>query len=283
MGKWINHFTIEELNRLFRLDAKTGILYWKQNRPNNPNLIDTIAGNRELKRWVVTYDGKCLTRSRVVYAIHHGHWPEHALYHLNRNLTDDRPDNLVCKIEFREKLQSEIIRKRINKRANRNARAGIHRLAVKEEMIRKMIEKMKQKPRRVIVGAKPVHKAPARPQQTTKTIKPTEIGEKPIAAPKASQKPMAQAIITDQPRWDVITDQPRWAISATNYTMYQQMTPMEHFQIIIGELRDFTDRRVGMMFRDKYRNIKKRFNNGENETSIPNGNTQDGGTDGQGD
>lgn len=45
-------------------------------------------------RWVIGINGRHYLRSRIVWAIHNGRWPECIVDHKNRNTIDDRIDNL---------------------------------------------------------------------------------------------------------------------------------------------------------------------------------------------
>lgn len=92
----MNKVSISRLNELFRLDADTGLLYWKINRTNTVK-AGHAAGCINGKRYVqIRVDGIQFYVHRIVWALHHGYWPprHNQVDHINGNKTDNRPQNL---------------------------------------------------------------------------------------------------------------------------------------------------------------------------------------------
>lgn len=104
--------SVEYLAQAIRLDAETGLLYWKQ-RPREHFLSEqqwrifnaTKPGKRAdigsfasvmYRRVRMNYRSKriALSAHRVVFALVHGRWPENEVDHINRDRTDNRPCNL---------------------------------------------------------------------------------------------------------------------------------------------------------------------------------------------
>lgn len=106
--------SIDHLRVLIHLDADTGVLTWKR---RDESYFNGSGGRytpeRAARAWNTRYagkpalcaphrmgylTGKLLYRDflahRVVWALHHGKWPEHTIDHINGIKTDNRPDNL---------------------------------------------------------------------------------------------------------------------------------------------------------------------------------------------
>lgn len=99
--------SVADLRRLLRLDADTGRLYWRD-RPRSDfarerdwlgfqNRLAGFEGFRTPQKdgyLTGRVLGKRFFAHRVVYALHHGHWPAGLIDHENGDRGDNRPGNL---------------------------------------------------------------------------------------------------------------------------------------------------------------------------------------------
>ena len=81
------------------LDVVTGRVYWRNPSKYHAEKLGieagTVwAGTRSTPYWVVRLDGKAYKRSRIVFCMMHGRWPEPCVDHINGDSLDDRPANL---------------------------------------------------------------------------------------------------------------------------------------------------------------------------------------------
>jgi hypothetical protein len=89
-----------DFHAVFTLDAETGRLFWKLPPKNHAEKAGMEAGSLNVGKgkngnyWQVRAFGKTFKRSRVVFHMTHGRWPDPAVDHINRDSTDDRPANL---------------------------------------------------------------------------------------------------------------------------------------------------------------------------------------------
>lgn len=86
------------LDRL-RLDPDTGRFYWRKPPKGHPRLQGAEAGSprvnrREKSYWVIKINGTPWNRSRLVFLVLNGRWPEPCIDHINGDSLDDRPCNL---------------------------------------------------------------------------------------------------------------------------------------------------------------------------------------------
>lgn len=87
------------LRRRLRPDFATGRVFWIQSLRGD--LVGKEAGflhvgARGERYWRVKVDGFMHHRSRLIFALHSGRWPEDGMEvdHINGDSTDDRPSNL---------------------------------------------------------------------------------------------------------------------------------------------------------------------------------------------
>jgi hypothetical protein len=103
--------TIAQLHECFRCDAASGRLYWKH-RPASHFVSDhaslafnaKFAGREAIvtphpagyRSGRLTFEGVkyCIRRSRVIWAMTYGAWPELDIGHRNQDFGDDRIENL---------------------------------------------------------------------------------------------------------------------------------------------------------------------------------------------
>jgi HNH endonuclease len=88
-------FKQETLQKLF--EYREGELYWKVDRRGNL-VAGRRAGSRHkfsngAQRWIITINNRHYYRSRLIWLLVHGEWPNE-LDHRNRNPLDDRIENL---------------------------------------------------------------------------------------------------------------------------------------------------------------------------------------------
>ncbi|WP_342238101.1 HNH endonuclease signature motif containing protein [Inquilinus sp. OTU3971] len=78
---------------LLDLDPETGIVRWRVNR--GPAKAGSIAGTVRTDGYMtIGIDGRRYLLHRVVYLLHHGHWPAGILDHVNGDPRDNRPINI---------------------------------------------------------------------------------------------------------------------------------------------------------------------------------------------
>lgn len=91
---------MEDFHKVFELDAQAGVLLWKDPPKNHAEKAGTVAGylcvgkGKNKTYWHVRAFGKTFKRSRVVFYMTHGRWPDPAVDHINGDSLDDRPGNL---------------------------------------------------------------------------------------------------------------------------------------------------------------------------------------------
>lgn len=92
-----------------------GVLYWAVS-PGRRCPVGTVAGHRRSEHashpnsHIIQVAGHKYARARLVFAWHHGTWPEGRLYHANDNPHDDRIENLSTLLKAeREANASSII------------------------------------------------------------------------------------------------------------------------------------------------------------------------------
>ena len=88
----------EQLRWLLHLNDD-GTLTWLQPGKYHTDLVGTEAGSvmpthAGKAYWGVQILGRKFKRSRIVFCLTHGRWPEQQIDHINGNSLDDRPCNL---------------------------------------------------------------------------------------------------------------------------------------------------------------------------------------------
>jgi hypothetical protein len=83
---------------MFTLDRETGKLFWLNPPKRLPYLKGEEAGlpNKANTKfyWVIQINGKKIKRSRLVYYMVNGKWPDNCIDHINGDSLDDRPENI---------------------------------------------------------------------------------------------------------------------------------------------------------------------------------------------
>jgi hypothetical protein len=82
-------------------EIRDGRLFWRNPPPEHAEKLGLEAGyiNRGRRHankdyWQVRLGGRTYKRSRVIFYMTHGRWPEPVVDHINGNSLDDRPENL---------------------------------------------------------------------------------------------------------------------------------------------------------------------------------------------
>jgi len=89
-----------DFHSVFTLDAENGRLLWHSPPKNHAEKTGAEAGalspatGRNKPYWQVRAFGHTFKRSRVIFYMTHGYWPEPAVDHINGDSLDDRPANL---------------------------------------------------------------------------------------------------------------------------------------------------------------------------------------------
>lgn len=89
-----------DFHSVFDLEAETGRLFWKKPPKNHAEKVGAEAGYLNIGKgknksyWQVRAFNRTFKRSRVVFYMTHGRWPEPLVDHENGNSLDDRPGNL---------------------------------------------------------------------------------------------------------------------------------------------------------------------------------------------
>jgi hypothetical protein len=90
----------EELRRLFRLDRKTGKLYWKYDKGPRARK-GAEAGGKDGRGYVcVEIDGLGYKVHRLVFVMVHG-YDAALVHHVNEDKSDNRPKNLEASTKSR--------------------------------------------------------------------------------------------------------------------------------------------------------------------------------------
>lgn len=84
----------------FKPDFKAGKLFWSHPPRNHVHRTCSEAGyinagkGKNKSYWQIRVDGKTFKRSRVIFFMAHGKWPEPCVDHINGDSLDDRIENL---------------------------------------------------------------------------------------------------------------------------------------------------------------------------------------------
>lgn len=85
--------SIDRIVAVLRYDRRTGDLFWAVG--GRKRRMDVPAGNVGANGYrYVRVDGVLICAHRIVWAMHHGDWPEHHIDHINRDQSDNRIENL---------------------------------------------------------------------------------------------------------------------------------------------------------------------------------------------
>ena len=113
-----------------RLEYKDGVLLWKKvddDYPRAKYLNTRFAGKTagDLKPngyWYVSVNGKRLLSHRVIYAMHHGYWPEHTVDHIDGDSTNNKIENLRA-VTMKENARNQKLRS-----TNKSGCMGVRKL-----------------------------------------------------------------------------------------------------------------------------------------------------------
>lgn len=89
--------TAAQVRDWFDYDRETGVLYWRKGKGRaRPGAVaGSIRTDKLGPTWRIRLNNKFISRARVVWAWHHGEFPNDYVLHLNRNNLDDRIENLA--------------------------------------------------------------------------------------------------------------------------------------------------------------------------------------------
>lgn len=94
MAKPHNDLTADYVRSILDYMPETGELVWRVAKAHNVR-VGAIAGNLNSTGYMqVSVDGRRYCVHRLVWLIHHSHWPENQLDHINGTTTDNRIENL---------------------------------------------------------------------------------------------------------------------------------------------------------------------------------------------
>jgi len=89
----MENMQIEYLSQIFSCDAVRGVLIWKKGSSRRG--AGTIAGCKSNDGYVVVrHNGQQYRAHRLIWALHHGSWPDGDLDHINCDKADNRIANL---------------------------------------------------------------------------------------------------------------------------------------------------------------------------------------------
>lgn len=88
-----NEVSIEELKKELEL-REDGTLWWRTAKRGRRALEPAFSTRMSNGYLCGMFRGVRLLAHRVVWALHHGEWPDEWLDHINRDRTDNRPENL---------------------------------------------------------------------------------------------------------------------------------------------------------------------------------------------
>jgi hypothetical protein len=115
---------VEYLRQRLRYEPETGKLYWREH-PNMPTHWNTrYAGTEAFTANFKgyrhgTFDYGRYLAHRVAWALHHGHWPDNTLDHVNHDPADNRIENL------RQVSQSDNMKNMKRHRNNTSGTTGV--------------------------------------------------------------------------------------------------------------------------------------------------------------
>ena len=106
--------TLEQLQKVFRVDTTTGKVYWLVRRPKHGGWTQTgdLAGyipnencGRTAGRAMLRYEGQTYQISRLVWLFATGAWPTQMIDHIDKDPTNDAFSNLRD-VSNKENLQN---------------------------------------------------------------------------------------------------------------------------------------------------------------------------------
>ena len=118
----MNEISIEELRELFRLDEKTGRIYWLKTL-SRKGASGREAGYFEKGKGYrrVGIGNRNFRTHRIVFALYYGYWSENEIDHIDGNRGNNRPTNL------READRCQNLWNQKKRKSNTSGHKGVHR------------------------------------------------------------------------------------------------------------------------------------------------------------
>jgi hypothetical protein len=115
------NMSVEEIRKIFYFDSSGTLFYKKDSGIWGRVKAGTIAGGKTHQGYLdVRLKQRCFRVHHIIWALHHGKWPEKMMDHINGNRSDNRIENLR---EVSDRINAE--NKHIHQRNNKNGHLGV--------------------------------------------------------------------------------------------------------------------------------------------------------------
>lgn len=86
--------TAAKARELFRYDAESGLLYWRETGKGRGDISLPAGRLNEHGYWIVGVNYRRYRAHRIIWLMEYGEWPTHELDHINGKRDDNRRENL---------------------------------------------------------------------------------------------------------------------------------------------------------------------------------------------